>query len=141
MSDFSYDLATDIGKLRLELGDASPADGVKPDGSNFTDSELQYFLTQEGTIHLAVAAVCEVLSRTWSIVSSLAVGSRRESLSDVAKAWSERARELREKYGGGMVPSVAGVIRVDGFSDDVASDDVEAASSEFSGDFRYVRPA
>jgi hypothetical protein len=141
MSDFSYDLSTDIGQLRLELGDTAPSDGVRPDGSNFTDSELQHFLSREGNINLALAAACEVLSRMWSVVSSLSVGSRREALSDVAKAWSERARELREKYGGGMVPSVAGVIRVDGFSDDVASDDVEAASSEFSGDFRYVRPA
>lgn len=102
MADFSYDLATNVGKLRLEIGDTTSGSGVKPDGSNFLDAELEYFLDAEsGSVGRASARACEVLARSFAGMVDLTVGPRRESLSQAAKAYADRAQELRRQYGGG----------------------------------------
>lgn len=102
MADFSYDLTTNVGKVRLEIGDTTSGTGVKPDGTNFTDTELEYFLDQEAdSVGRATARACEVLARGFSGLVDLAVGPRRESLSQAAKAYMDRAKELRKQYGGG----------------------------------------
>ena len=98
---FSYDLTTDIGVVRLELGDTTPDAGVKPDGTNLSNEELQVWLTREGGVMLAVAAACEALARQWSGVANLTVGPRSEQADTVAAKWSTRASELRGLYGYG----------------------------------------
>lgn len=116
---FTYDLSTDIGAMRLELGDTTSGSGVKPDGTNLTDEELQVLLTREGTVMTACAAACELLARHWARVANISVGSRREDLSSVAEQWSKQARQLREQYGGaaGSVQAFSvGVHRRDGYS-------------------------
>lgn len=45
---FTYDTTTDIGKIRLKIGDTVDGDGVKPAGGNFTDAEIQVFLDEGG---------------------------------------------------------------------------------------------
>jgi hypothetical protein len=47
----SYDLATDIGKIRLIIQDTA--------GAKFSDEELQIFLDLEGSVNLASAAALE----------------------------------------------------------------------------------
>lgn len=122
---FSYILSTAVGQLRAELGDTSSVagEGVKPDGSYLTDEELQYLLDREGDdVMLATAAACELLARHCSRLVSMTVGPRSESLSDMAKAWKDRAAELREQYGGpagattGNVAFSVGVARADGYA-------------------------
>jgi hypothetical protein len=98
---FSYDVTTDIGVMRLELGDTTPGAGVKPDGGNFSNEELQVWLTREGSVMCAVAAACEALARQWSASSDISVGPRSESASQVAEAWEKRAALLRTNYGYG----------------------------------------
>lgn len=99
--DFTYSLTTNVGKLRLEIGDITNGTGVKPDGNNFSDTELNYFLSQEGsTVGRAAARACEVLARMFAGMVDLTAGPRRESLSQAAKAYADRANELRRQYGG-----------------------------------------
>jgi len=98
--EFTTLLTTDIGKVRLELGDRVEGAGVKPDGANLTDEEIQVWIDREGSVMTAAAAACEVLARMWSTVANLSLGPRSESLGDVAKAWQARGKELREQYGG-----------------------------------------
>ena len=139
---FTYDTSTDIGKLRLEIGDTEFTEGVKPDGSNFSDGELQVWLTREGDVSRATAAACGALARMWARVADISIGPRKESLGAVSKRWAEEAKRLREQYGGaGEECYSIGAIRVDGFSDDTASDAVEATGSEYEGGFTYVRPS
>ena len=139
---FTYDTATDIGKLRLEIGDTTYSEGVKPDGTNFSDAELQVWLTREGDVNRATAAACEALARMWARVADISIGPRKESLGTVSKRWAEEAKHLREQYGGaGEECYSIGGLRVDGFSDDDPSDAVETTGSEYEGDFTYVRPA
>lgn len=97
---FTYTLATDIGKLRLKLGDRTSGSGPRPDGTNLTDEELQVLLTEGGSVDAALVLACETLANEWSSVSDLAVGSVRESASQAAKAWAARATELRTTLAG-----------------------------------------
>ncbi|HQW34703.1 MAG TPA: hypothetical protein PL074_00280 [Thermoflexales bacterium] len=95
---FTYDLSTDIGKVRLELGDAAQP-GVKPDGGNLTDEELTLWLEREGLVMRAVAAACEALSRMWASVATISVGPRKEDLGSVSKTWWDRGVSLRSQFG------------------------------------------
>lgn len=82
-----------VSHLRLEIGDHIENDGVLMDGGNFSDEELVYYLNKNDFIvPLTVAELCGVLARHWSRAADVAVGPRRESLSQVAKAWEERAK-------------------------------------------------
>lgn len=132
---FTYDLATDIGKLRLEIGDTSSiaAHGVKPDGSYITDEELQILLTREGTVGRAAAATCEVLARMYARYVNITVGPRSEQLSQAGAAYAAQAKELRAQYGGGGARRAVagGIVKVDGFNwDNEPSDAVEWATTE-----------
>lgn len=96
---FTYQLDSDdagiaaVSRLRLEIGDNREDDGVLMDGSNFSDEELAYYLGKNGDdIGAAVTELCSVLARHWSRAADVAVGPRRESLSQVATAWQERAK-------------------------------------------------
>lgn len=93
---FTYSLSSNIGKVRLLLGDTTDNSGPRPDGSNFEDDELDFFLELEGeSVDLATARACEVLATQWAAVADLTVGPRKESLSQIAVRFAERARELR----------------------------------------------
>jgi hypothetical protein len=134
---FSYDLTTDIGKVRLEIGDTSDVSGkgVKPDGTYLRDDEIQILLTREGTVGRASAAACEVLARMYARFVNITVGPRSEQLSQASAAYAAQAKELRAQYGGGGARRAVagGIIKLDGFnSDDTASDSVTLAGSEYS---------
>ncbi len=92
---FSYDLTTSVGQVRLALGDTISGSGVRPDGGNFTDAEIAYFIAQESSLDLAVGRACDVLATQWANVADLAVGPRKESLGQVAQRYAERAATLR----------------------------------------------
>ena len=134
---FTYDLSTDIGKLRLEIGDANPDEGkgVKPDGGYITDEELQVLLDRETTVGRAAAATCEVLARMYARFVDLSVGPRRESASQASQAYLTQARELRAQYGGGgsRRAVAGGIIKIDGFNyDETASDDVTLTNAQWA---------
>lgn len=95
---FTYDLATDIGMVRLELGDTAQP-GVKPDGGNLADEEIALWLGREGSVMRTVAAACEALSRSWAAVASISVGPRKEDLGSISKTWADRAASLRSQHG------------------------------------------
>lgn len=132
---FSYDLDEDIGKLRLEIGDTVIDIGVKPDETNFTDEELNYLLTEEGSIGRAAARACEILARMFAPLVDLAVGPQREKLGDVHDHWMEQAATLRAEHGGGSARTVSvGVIPKDGYSKAAPSDyvlDSQDSSSDY----------
>lgn len=108
-NDFTYDLSTDIGKMRLMLGDNNRTCGVKPNEAYFTDAELSAFFAMEGdSVNLGVALACETLSRLYSGQVDISVGPRRESLSQAADSWAARAATLRGTYGAGGTAGASG---------------------------------
>jgi hypothetical protein len=67
----TYDLATNIGKVRLKIGDTSTT------AAHFTDDEITYFLTEAGNvINLAAAASLEA----WA--ASLSENAESERIGD-----------------------------------------------------------
>jgi hypothetical protein len=124
---FTYDLASVdedellISKVRLELGDTTSGEGVKPSGGNFSDEELAIWLEEESNhvMHTVIRA-CLTLGRMWTNVANLTVGPRREELGKVAEGWLKNATSLTDQYG---APTGAGSAfavasdRVDGYSE------------------------
>ena len=103
---FTYLLTDNVGKVRLEIGDTVSGSGVRSNGTNLTDEEITVWLTAESSnVMQAAARACEMLARDWAKASSIALGPRREQLSDVARAWGRQAKELRSQYGSGSLGS------------------------------------
>lgn len=105
---FTYDISsTDatelaISKIRFEIGDHVENTGIRPDGTNFADAEVSYWLTLEGSVIMrAVAAACETLARVWSLVSDTTLGPHGESASQLSEAFAKRAETLRQEFGYG----------------------------------------
>ena len=119
---FTYFLTDAIGQVRLELGDNVYQQGVLPDGTNFSDQEITYYLNQnEQSVMRTVGALASVLARRYAMVADISVGPRSESLSQVAKALERQAALLAggdEGTAFSMAPT-----RVDGFTGTVTPDD------------------
>lgn len=67
--EYTYDLSTDVGKVRLSIGDndiASVGAGIKPDGTNFTDQELQFIIEQAGSWRAAVPFALRTLANLYA---------------------------------------------------------------------------
>jgi hypothetical protein len=145
---FTYDRASEdaetllISKVRLEIDDTVEGEGVRPNGTNLSDEEIAVLLEREGDDEMrAAAAACELLSRAWSKIASISAGPRREEAGKIAAEFRASAVELRRQHGygsqGGMMS--IGTIRVDGYSDDVASDETDATGGEYDDDFTFIR--
>jgi hypothetical protein len=114
---FTYSLTTDLGKVRFELDDTVLNKGVRPDGSNLSDEEITMLLTREGSVMGAVAAACDMLSRSWSKVASTSLGPASEQLGKVAQEWADRATGIRENVGSENTSFSFAPNRVDGYSE------------------------
>lgn len=80
---FTYDLTTDIGKIRLIISDKTAAD------YHFEDAELQFFLTSEGSINLAAAGALE----SWA--AAYALNADTERIGDYSYAQSPTNKMLK----------------------------------------------
>jgi hypothetical protein len=91
MSTWTYDLATDIGKVRLLISDT---DIVPVTDAQFSDEEIQVFLTMEGSINLAAALALE----TWAAIYSMSTDS--ESIGDYSYTQNvtNKMLELAKRY-------------------------------------------
>ena len=117
-------LVTDLDKIRFKLQDTVSGSGIKPNGGNFTDEEINGLLAIEGTVNRTVSALYEALAVVWSNYVDTQVGARREALSTVADKYMNLASKWRDQYGyadTSTVLSTGFVTRVDGYSDDITS--------------------
>lgn len=146
---FTVNVATLIGKVRVLVGDDKEGAGPLPDGTNFSDDQIKFFLDEEDQSYGAAAALaCENLALRYAPLVDTSVGPRRESLSQARKAFAEQAMTLREQFGGGAEGVVSvGLVKVDGYSEDIPADRVtdatasESGLTEFTDDrFTYVTP-
>ena len=125
---YAGDYSTDLDKIRFHIADTTASSGPRPAGANFTDEVLTPLITAQGTWQRAVAVVLDVLATEWSRYADITVGPRRESYSQIADSYRKQAAQWRKDNS--ILPGalVAGVIRVDGYSDDITSDDVDTTS-------------
>lgn len=94
---FSYDesLRTDRDYLRLLLGDTVVNAGPQPNGKNFSDKEMDTFLTKAGSeINGAYILICRILATHWTSFALTQVSKvGRMSAEQVADQWKKRAHE------------------------------------------------
>lgn len=122
---FTYvgDLSTNRDNVRFYIQDTVSGSGPKPSDGNFTDAEIDGLITLEGGWERAVAGAFETLSSAWSTYANIRVGPRSEEYSKIADAFLAQADRWRRRYG--ATTTGAGsrhVTRIDGYTDDVASD-------------------
>lgn len=118
-------LLTDRDIIRAQLNDTVSGSGPKPNGGNFSDNEIAGILAVEGSANRAIARFYEILAGVWANKGLSEIGPRKEDLKAVSEAYAKLARQWREDYGS-AVSSVTSsfVTRVDGYSQDIAGDEV-----------------
>jgi len=123
---FTYraDLTTDRDKVRFYVRDTVEDSGPLPSSGNFSDEELDGLITAEGSWERAVAASFEALAAAWAGYVDIAVGPRKEQLSQTAERFEALAKEWRQRHGtSATATGTRFVTRVDGYSDDVSADE------------------
>lgn len=126
----SYDITTDIGKVRFEISDTVPATPF------FSDAEIQYKLTEaNGQILVTAANLCDVLATRLAGDYDFKWMDQSFSRSQASKAYAARAQSIRERAPGGGL-AVVGTTRVDGYSQDVDNRSVVVAGKYGRQQFR-----
>ena len=118
---YSYDLSTNVGKVRLLIPDnvASAYD--------LEDDEITYFLGIAGSNVLAAAVKsCRWLSRKYAKQATFTADGLSVQLGERAKLFAERARELEMEALGGM--TTVTLDREDGYSDNASTSEYERQS-------------
>lgn len=134
---FTYDLTEEeelllISKVRLELGDTVSGSGVRPNGVNLSDEEIQNWLDAESDdIMRTVGRAALALSNMWaSAALSETAGSYSVNYGNVSEMWAKRAASIGVEVGGvagfGGLQSSA-LRKVDGYSENNS-----APSSEYT---------
>lgn len=119
------DLSTSLDKVRFEIGDRVSGTGPRPDGTNFTDAELNALVTLDGSWQAAAAHALEVLANEWAAAAgSVGMADYREDYTARAEAYRKRAQDVRVQYGLGPTVLQPSITRVDGFSDNITAEEV-----------------
>ncbi|MEO0595071.1 MAG: hypothetical protein AAF126_03075 [Chloroflexota bacterium] len=124
---FNYvgDGSTDLDKIRFHIQDTVENDGAKPKSANFTDEEIGWLLSANGTVANTVGVLFDTLASAWSRYADTQVGSRRESLGKIASDYRDRAKQWRTEnnLGSGTTISVVN------FDEDLSQNDTSLSSS------------
>lgn len=94
----SEDISTPLAQLRLSIGDTDPKSGARPDGRNYSDAELQFFLTGAGNVlNLAIAIALGALATEYATASRRMFAKADAESVTSARAFADIARSLREQ--------------------------------------------
>jgi hypothetical protein len=98
---FTYtgDLATDLDQIRFHIDDVIEDTGIKPNGTNFSDEEIEGLLAVEGSVGRTVAAIFQKLAGAYARSVDTKIGPRDEKSSQTAKMYADLAKQWRENYG------------------------------------------
>lgn len=100
---FSYNLATNIGKLRLKIQDTDAAKAL------FSDEELQVFLDEEGAnLNLSAADALDVLANgAAQLTKSEDIGDYSYSAEQMAEQFRQQANRFRKLASGELADEPA----------------------------------
>ncbi len=114
---FTYDLTTNAGKVRFNVGDTVENSGPRPDKRNFSDAEIDYLIATETAGNTAAAALgFETLSSEWAAYAlAERTGEGSFDAKEVSELYLKIAYEQRSKPDGGTGGRSlqAGVITLD----------------------------
>jgi len=115
---FSYDLATNLGQVRLLIPD------VDSTAYDLEDEEITYFLAQVGSnVKAAAVQACNWLARKYAKKVSFNADGLRVDNQQRAAEFAARAKELKAEMMGGM--SAVSLTRSDGYTENATTDDYE----------------
>lgn len=100
---YSDALTTDRDKIRLRIGDTQQNAGPRPDKRNFSDAEIAFILSDEGSVvNAAIAHAFEILAAEWTAYAiSETEGEASYDAKEVASEFRKQAESWRNKPGGG----------------------------------------
>jgi len=94
---FTYSLSTDLGKVRLAIGDTVSGSGPRPSGANYSDAEINVFLRPviaAGYAYgRAVAQLFRLLAGEWAGKASVSIGDYSVQYAAVADNYRKAANE------------------------------------------------
>jgi hypothetical protein len=107
---FTYDPTTDLGQVRLEIGDTDS------DSALFTDQEIGVKLAETSNVLLASAALLDLLATRFAREFDFSEDGQSFKKGSRSAAYAARAQALRNRANG--VQTVV-TQRADGYSDDL----------------------
>jgi hypothetical protein len=123
---YTFHPASDIGKVRLLIGDNIENQGALPEERNFSDEEVQVFLDRhDANVDMAAAELLLVLARNWARVADTTIGPLKQSFSAVARAYERQASSAMERQGMEGVSFMARFERDDGYAAQAAAEESE----------------
>ena len=94
---FTYSLSTNLGKTRLAIGDTVKDSGPRPSGANYSDEEINVFLTPViaagYSYGRAVAQLFRLLAGEWAGKASVSIGDYSVQYAAVADNYRKAAAE------------------------------------------------
>lgn len=91
----STSLSSNLARVRLAIGDTTSGAGPRPDGSNFTDEELNVFIVDAlaagGTWRNAVPLVLRVLANQY------AAAAKKTDDAEISEDLTQTAAQLRQQ--------------------------------------------
>lgn len=94
---FTYDLTSNRGKVRLAIGDTVSGSGPRPANGNFTDAEIDVYLTPviaaSHEWRAAVAPLLRQLAVEWTHQANISIGEYSAQYGALAAGYREMARE------------------------------------------------
>jgi len=116
-------LSADRDIVRLNISDTKEDAGPRPDKCNFSDAEISYWLTTEGSVAGATARAFKTLVAEWT---PYALSEKEADLAFDAKEVADNFRKLQYEWeavaGVGAGALQAGVIGLDYQQKDTSSD-------------------
>lgn len=97
---FTYDLDTEIGKLRFYLGDNTESQGVLPGGVNLSDEEMLLALSlQNNDIGSALVRLAKIIASKWATAPrSFYADGLRMNRGDPVEKWLKLADEYAKEF-------------------------------------------
>lgn len=94
---FTYRLSTDLGKTRLAIGDTINGAGPRVNGLNFSDEEINVYLTPAiaagNSYGRAVSQLLRLLAAEWAGKANISIGEYKVEYNNVAANYRAAAAE------------------------------------------------
>lgn len=94
---FTYNLSTDIGRVRLAIGDTVKGSGPRADGSNYSDEEINVYLVPAiaagYSYGRAVSQLLRLLANEWAGKASVSIGDYSVQYAAVADNYRKAAAQ------------------------------------------------
>lgn len=134
---FTYDVSTNVGKVRLLIGDTDETDIL------LQDEDIQFFLDSYGNLKIAASQAAMAISAKFSREADKQVGMLRISFSIRANNYNKLSKELKLNASSILISYVGGISQSDKIYNDDNPDKVSPSfrrngmniknSGEYSG--------